>query len=195
MLCNGGFEDGLTCREHDGPVTVVPNPKHSGSYAVRLGNRDYACEGYKPGAAPEAEVARVYQTMRIPSGGQSALRFWYRVVSQDTIRVDFLRVLLRNEGGNDLEEILRVGSLTYGCGKPPWDSGWQQASFSLDGYQGQQVQLCFENHLTNKDAWFNTWSYVDDVQVVPVSGQQSATYSRRDEERGTGGQGWGTEDW
>lgn len=108
------------------------------------------------------------QTVQVPTTGSATLRFWYRVISQDTLEWDYLRVVLRDSHGTPLEELLRVGSPHYsGCAAVPWDSGWQQGSFSLHDYQGQRLQIYFENRLTNADGWYNTYAYVDDVDVVP----------------------------
>jgi hypothetical protein len=42
--------------------------------------------------------------------------------------------------------------------------GWQEVTYDLSQYAGQQVTLRIV--LANTDRWYNTWAFVDDVAVV-----------------------------
>jgi parallel beta-helix repeat protein len=170
VLANGGFESGdLGAWTHGGTLVqqVLPVASHSGNYGARLGSPDYACQA---GVPPDAS-AWMYQTVSVPSTSNPRLVFWYRVFSQDSRYFDYIRVTVRDESGSELQELLREGAPPPGgsCGTP-WDSGWQQATFSLQAYRGQRVRLHWENKVTDPGVvkgWYNTWTYVDDVQVTP----------------------------
>jgi len=44
------------------------------------------------------------------------------------------------------------------------DLGWKWSTYDLAPFQGQEITLRFEN-VTRVDGWYNTWTYVDDVQI------------------------------
>jgi hypothetical protein len=45
-----------------------------------------------------------------------------------------------------------------------YDTGWKRALIDLTPYAGQTLQLAFSNH-NRVDNKYNTWSYVDNIQV------------------------------
>ena len=45
------------------------------------------------------------------------------------------------------------------------DLGWRYGSFSLDAYVGQSVTITLVNE-TRVDTYYNTYTYVDDVQMA-----------------------------
>ena len=56
-------------------------------------------------------------------------------------------------------------SLPQSCDPPARDLGWQRILFDLGGYRCTRVTLRIV--LRSTDSWYNTWAYIDDVQVVP----------------------------
>jgi hypothetical protein len=44
------------------------------------------------------------------------------------------------------------------------DLGWKPFTHDLTPFKGQEITLRFEN-VTRIDGWYNTWTYVDDVQI------------------------------
>jgi len=165
VLTNGGFETGdFGGWTHGGALAhrVVSDPKHSGAYAARLGNPAYACDG----GVPPDSAAWMVQTVRVPDTTNPQLSFWRRIYSQDNATWDYLRVVVRDTSGHEREELMREGAPPPGgdC-ETTWDSGWQHRTFSLAAYRGQQVQLYFENRVTDTEGWYNTWSIVDDVEI------------------------------
>ncbi len=97
------------------------------------------------------------------------LLFAYRVLSQDTEAVEALSVSIHRPDGTRLSEIIHTGSdaPATGCAQPPWDSSWRRVAYSLARYRGDTIQLRFELRSTDPTAQFNTWGFVDDVQVTP----------------------------
>ena len=73
--------------------------------------------------------------------------------------------------GGITHTILRAANTTdpYGCGNPPYDSGWRTACSSLGPYIDHEVEVRFELVL-RPDDWYNTWAYIDDVHLVSSCG-------------------------
>lgn len=160
---NGGFEagsfDGWT---HGGQLarSISATVARSGTHSALLGDPDYDCRGGVPVGS-----AWISQIITVPAGGRPTLSFWYRVFSQDRLsdtKYDSFDVHLNET------LILRTGNTTttYGCDQPTTDTGWQFFTHDLSAYRGQTVELRFEN-ASRPDGWYNTWTYVDDVQLTP----------------------------
>lgn len=167
VVTNGGFEEGLSGwlagGEH--PVVIDWNTVHSDQSAARLGNPAYACEG----GVPRGQ-AWISQTLQLPPQLAEGLTFWYRVHSQDHLRFDYLRVLIIDRDGNERQALKagRPAGPGFGCASPAWESGWLQGSLDpsqLANYRGQLIVLRFELETSNADGWYNTWAFVDDVEL------------------------------
>lgn len=164
-FCNGGFETGdFTCWTRGGELdqSVQSEIVHEGNYAALLGNADYPCRGGVP-----TGTARISQTLSVPSCPNPVLSFEYRIFSNDILilgddRWDSFDVYI-----NDTL-ILRDGDLESdeaSCDREPWDSKWKDFSCNLSAYKGQNIEISFHN-ASRLDQYYNTWTYVDLVEVV-----------------------------
>jgi hypothetical protein len=177
---SGDFESNSFAGWYTGgtlPFSIVPHPvlstgdrpPNGGNYAARLGDPKYGCGSNN---VPKDGQAYIKAYVNVP-GGTSHLRFSYRVISYDVVRNptegnawwDRLEV---QANGNRLDPASGnpYGNATgnYGCDKPPYDSGWQEASLNLSAYAGQTILLTFFN-VSAGDTWYNTWSYLDNIRV------------------------------
>jgi hypothetical protein len=59
-----------------------------------------------------------------------------------------------------------VVGVDYGVLK---DLGWRYGLIDLTGYAGQTIQIVFANH-NRWDHHYNTWTFLDDVQIVDHQG-------------------------
>ena len=153
---------------------VVPadGPTGGSSLMARLGSPIYGESVKPPGNVPVGD-ATIQQTIKIPAltdVARPTLAFWYRVLSYDVLwserlqrYVDDLEVSLRDTSGQQLVLLLRAGNPTNSYGTL-YDTGWRYVTFDLGPYAGQTVQLAFANH-NREDNLFNTWSFVDNIQV------------------------------
>jgi oligopeptide transport system substrate-binding protein len=160
-LTNGGFEDGWAGWSHGGslPQAIVSEDWHTGASAARLGNPTYDCEGGVPVGSAWLE-----RTISVPSSGVSSLRVYYRIVSEDLFdneKYDRFEILVNGAVR------LRDGNveLPYGCAPDPHVGPWKSFSVDVTGYSGQNITLRLQN--VTADTWFNTWTYVDDIEFVP----------------------------
>ncbi|MDQ4075469.1 MAG: hypothetical protein M3220_04390 [Chloroflexota bacterium] len=167
LVNNGGFETG----DFTGWVTVPGSGgfqldvvEIGNDFAALLGNPSADCAG----GAPRNGSVGFYQNVRIPSTANPILSFDYLVRSQDVSLFESLNVYIRNTAGEPIEEVLSVGNpgVATMCSGPAWDSGWRVETHSLAAYRGQVVQLYFELRSTDDTAFFNTWAYVDDVEIT-----------------------------
>jgi hypothetical protein len=153
---------------------VVPTDGPAGGavLAARLGTPDYGPSIEEPGQVPVG-YAMITQTITIPSLDEvprPILTFWYRVFTYDVLYsenyqrfYDSLDVALYSESGQPIALLLRDGNPTHQYGQL-YDTGWRRAMLDLSSFAGQSVQLVFANYNRN-DNRYNTWSFVDDVQV------------------------------
>ena len=174
---NGGFDTGTFSDWMTGgslfmAVAPTAGPGNSSILAARLGSEDYGSSLQAPGTVPVGS-ATISQTVRIPALDQVRrphLRFWYRVLTYDVMYsqrleryVDTLDVTLYDGQGNEIALLLRAGNptSTYGA---LYDTGWHLANIDLSPYAGQTVQISFANW-NRHDNLFNTWSFVDGIQI------------------------------
>lgn len=165
---NGGFEQNWDGWSHGGQMaqSISSVDKHSGSSSALLGSPSYACLQVPAGKA------WMQQTFTVPSSGVSKLRIWYRIYSQDEYNPAnptafdrfeiYVNGVLKHRDGDDDE--------TYGCNNLHIGN-WLYHDIDLAAYLGQNITLRMEN-LSYPDegkgfAIYNTWVYVDDVQLLP----------------------------
>jgi hypothetical protein len=165
IVTNGGFETGDFTAWTDGgegprvmPRSVVTFEPYEGTYTALLGE-EVPTYGYQSGSA------WMWQQVDLPSGADSiTLSFWYRFFTNDRDVNAAFYMLLKDTGGDVLDEVVRNGY--FGISTPPYgyDSGWINGSFDLSARGGETVRLWFENRLESQGG-FGIWTYVDDVQV------------------------------
>jgi len=162
--CNGGFEDGWTGWTHGGELhqSISSDYPHSGNFSALLGDPAYNCEN----GVPEGS-AWIEREVSIPSTVSPTLLFWYRIFTHDLnanlvdefdsfdVEIDGVRVFRAADDVN----------YDYGCDQPAKDLGWQRGEVSLSAYRGKEVTIRFK--IRSTDGWFNTWTYVDHIQVFP----------------------------
>ncbi len=177
MVLNNGFETGTFANWSTSGMlykAVVPQagPSGASSPTARLGSEDYGASLEDPGQVPVGS-ATISQTLRVPDLSQArrpVLILWYRVFSYDVMYsqrlqryVDTFDVTLLDTAGQEVALLLRDGNPTNDYGAL-YDTGWKRAFIDLGPYAGQTVQLVLANY-NRYDNLFNTWSYVDDIQV------------------------------
>ena len=147
MLANGNFETGtLNGWQVSGETQIVTEIKHSGRYAVMLGDRDNA----------EDELG---QFVTIPTDTLSAtLSYWWHMTTAQTSHPrDYLYVELLDQAGEFLAnlDVISDGDVA-GIWRP-------SASIDLTPYAGQGVWLWF---VARTDGRQPTAFYLDDIRLV-----------------------------
>jgi hypothetical protein len=163
-------------------VTETISPRGESTWAARLGSPDYGpgTDLNNPGTVPVG-AAVISQTVTVPAAGDMvapALTLWYRIFSYDLLwsvrhqrYYDTFEVTVRSSEGGAPDLVLRDGNdggpdpklgVDYGVLK---DLGWRYATIDLMEYAGQRVEIAFANH-NRWDQHFNTWTLLDDVQIV-----------------------------
>ncbi len=168
----GTFADWSTSGMLYKAVVPLSGPSGASELVARLGSEDYGASLEDPGQVPVGS-ATIAQTLKVPDLGQAQLPvliFWYRVFSYDVMYsqrlqryVDTFDVTLLDTAGQEVSLLLRDGNPNSDYGTL-YDTGWKRAFIDLRPYAGQTVQLVFANY-NRYDNLFNTWSYLDDVQV------------------------------
>jgi hypothetical protein len=164
-LINGGFEDGWTGWTHGGELaqTITSTNHHSGTFSALLGDPDYVCQNRVPVGS-----AWVEQTFYVPRTDDPRLLFQYNIVTQDInpyLSDEFDSFDVKINGSLKFRDARRTG--TYGCApQEEEDLGWQHGEINLGDYRGQLITIRFENW-NRPDGWYNTWTFVDDVQLMP----------------------------
>jgi len=160
-LGNGGFEDGWAGWIHGGVLsqTITSTNPHSGDFAALLGEPGDECEDARAGSA------WIERGFCVCADDSPTLRFSYNIWTYDLNRklidkYDSLDVTIN--GQLQFRDAKITGA--YGCDSSvnP-DLGWRSAEISLDDYRGQQIVIRFE--IRSTDGWFNTWAYIDDVEI------------------------------
>jgi hypothetical protein len=161
-LDNGGFEDGWAGWSHGGELSqsVTTADRHSGTSAALLGNPAYPCNDGVPLGSAWAQ-----RTISVPASGYTKLRVWYRIFSQDKFvdeNYDRFQIVVNGSvvkmDGNQ--------TVVYGCTNPAQSQGWEYFDVNVAPYAGRNITLRLENW-SAFDRWYNTWTYVDDIQFVP----------------------------
>jgi len=168
----GNFSEWTTSGLLRKAVVPAEGPDGSTILAARLGSPEYGPSTEDPGQVPVGN-AMIKQTIVVPPLTQVAkptLSLHYRVFSYDVVYsqrlkryVDTFEVSLYDAQGQPLKLLLRDGNTTDEWGTLH-DTGWRTARLDLTSYAGQTVQLAFANY-NREDNLFNTWSFVDDIQV------------------------------
>lgn len=168
----GNFTDWSTSGLLRKAVVPADGPGGISILAARLGTPEYGPSTQEPGQVPVGNAA-VVQAITIPSLGQvrrPTLTFWYRVYSYDVLfsqrlqrYVDDLEVSLLDTSGKQVAVLMREGNPTNNYGAL-YDSGWRVAMLDLSRFAGQTLQLMFANY-NREDNLFNTWSFLDNIQV------------------------------
>ena len=171
-------------------TTTLSNNKgscYSGTYCALLGSSGDQCNHLPKG------YGQIYQTFGVPPTGTPKLSFWYRIFSYDERiydkhgldKRDTFEVYIDDVCPDDKPPIrlLIDGSQDgkRGCDKSDLDiTPWRESPvFDLsaipDGnggsvdYRGKAVRLSFRVYSRDlpeyTGAWYNTWVYVDDVQI------------------------------
>ncbi|PKO23437.1 MAG: hypothetical protein CVU38_04065 [Chloroflexi bacterium HGW-Chloroflexi-1] len=187
----GNFSEWATSGLLRKAVVPIDGPAGTTVLAARLGTPEYGPSTVEPGQVPVGNAA-ISQTLTVPPLDQVArptLVFWYRVFSYDVLYsqrlqryVDAFEASLDDATGQPLVLLLRDGNATNEYGTLH-DTGWKAVMLDLTPYAGRTVQLVFANY-NREDNLFNTWSFVDGIQV-----QDWPYNQRRHLPLVTGGQG------
>jgi len=161
-FCNGGFETpDLQCWSFGG--SPLPTQKCSeetnGSCVVLLGDPtlgDGAAGGIPIGSSWIEQIAYV------PDTDAPKLSIQYQIITYDSnahALFDTFDITINGElayrDGNDTEQFGRRLEI-----------GWKAAEIPLEQYKGRLVRLRFANWNRGNDQ-YNTWTYVDDITIVP----------------------------
>jgi uncharacterized repeat protein (TIGR01451 family) len=159
---NGGFENGWACWMHGGNTGLVPDYPRSGNYSARLGHPDYECDG----GVPIGVIGWIEQTTFVPSMASPKLSFWYRIFTHDKnpeLSDDYDSFDVKINGMRKFRDMNQTDP--FRCGNCR-DLGWKQATIDLSSYRDSYITIRFENW-NRFDNLYNTWTYVDDVRIVP----------------------------
>jgi hypothetical protein len=153
FITNGGFETGdfssWTILESNNAPRISNTVSHSGTYSALLGN-----------VPPEGEALgnswiRSNLTAPLPAGAM--LSFWWQGLTSDTITFDWQDAYITNAAGTILSTVMHNCTTT---------NGFQNVTFSLAAYAGQQVHVEFLDH---QDGFGDdTAMWVDDVSIQGV---------------------------
>jgi hypothetical protein len=147
VVQNPGFELGaLTDWTQCGTVNaVISTVSHTGSYSARLGTT----------AKPEINGdSAICQSVTVPAGGQ--LTFWIKPATDDTIAYAWQTAQLLNSSGTVVQTFYKTATTS---------SAWEEESYDLSAYAGQNVTLKFDVHGTGYASDYVD-QYVDDVALV-----------------------------
>ncbi|MFQ5611756.1 MAG: hypothetical protein ACE5H9_06445 [Anaerolineae bacterium] len=164
VFSNGDFETGT----FDGWATggelnqfISTAEKHSGNFAALLGDPTYSCTSVPVGSA------WIKTLVTVPATGTPRLSVWYKIFTYDTVQ--------SATGLWDTFEVLTKGDVALRDGNPENTNlscsnlrtfGWKQAIIPLTGYKGQTIVIEFHNYNRN-DGNYNTYTYVDDIEILP----------------------------
>jgi hypothetical protein len=169
-VTNSGFETGdFSGWQQDGELdrSVSTVAAHAGAYAALLGDPNYEC---KKDGVPVGRAWMEQVNVPVPGVGTPSLSFWYRIFTEDhltwtdgklgdsfDVYVNGIRVLRDNYDNFPLG--------APGCGRTK-DLGWKFFSYDLTAFRGQSITIRFED-VSRIDGWYNTWTYVDEVEIRP----------------------------
>jgi len=160
-LCNGDFEQEFEGWQRGGELDQSVKCDGGQCYAI-LGSPDYPCYY----GVPVGE-AWIRQTLEVPQVVSPTLSLRYRVLSYDLDipGYDYFQVTINGEQFPE-----RYGNHEWSepsCDREAWDSGWQTLTLDLSAYRGKEIEISFHN-VNGTQAFFNTWTYVDDVRIGGV---------------------------
>ena len=152
IIQNGGFETGdftsWTILEANDMPRISNTVSHSGTYSALLGN--LVGEGEPLGNS------WIQSNLTAPLPAGAMLSFWWQGATTDSITFDWQDAYITNAGGTILSTVMHVCETTQ---------GFQNVTFDLSAYAGQQVHAEF---LVHQDGFGDVTSmYVDDVSIVP----------------------------
>ncbi len=148
-----------------------------GSFAALLGRTDYACS---PDGVPMgyAEIRRKFTVPQTPTGKHVRLSFNYVIYSQDAStkpEYDRFEVIINDSAtpvfsdGNQVNEGLGCNVWWRIPGprniRDGQTSGWATGLIDLDRFQGQIIEVSFQNH-NRFDGWYNTYTYLDNIEIL-----------------------------
>ena len=119
-------------------------------------------------------TSMVCQSLRVPTAQEwpaPMLHFRYHILTYDVLagettqRVfDSFHMGVVPAGGIEPSYVFTDGNRTGVYGQRV-DLGWRQGAVDLRPYAGQTIKVCLAN-VTRWDDRLNTWTFVDDVQLV-----------------------------
>jgi lysyl endopeptidase len=164
VLGNPGFESG----------TAAWSQSASGGYPIiwtdganaRTGSAYAWLGGYDSG------TDTLYQTLTIPSGGTTSLRFWYKIGTNETTSstvYDSMTVTIANAStGATLATLTTLSNLNSTGGN------WVQSSaYDVSAYAGQAIRLVFKATMDFSNI---TNFFVDDIALTFTQGAASSNY-------------------
>lgn len=147
LIVNGGFEQGSSpwVESSSGGFEIVDSSHpHSGSHEAFLCGYNQCQDS-------------IYQTITIPASSTSDVLtyFWFMTTTETSHSFDFLSVEVRSGSGTVLTKLQTMSDGSTA-------GSWQSASFNLNAYIGQTVQIAF---VATNGSINPTNFYVDDVAV------------------------------
>jgi hypothetical protein len=164
-IINGGFEQGWSGWAHGGELvqSIVGDNPYSGVWVARLGNPNYVCQNGVPIGSAWME-----QVFQVPDTANPHLEFKYNIFTQDInpyLSDNFDSFDVKINGEVRFRDAKITGS--YGCApQVETNLGWMTGTISLNTDRGRYIIIRFENR-NPSDNWYNTWTFVDDVQFIP----------------------------
>jgi hypothetical protein len=184
-ICDGGFEAGSLepCWQHGGELrqavveqlnvgepTPTVEPAYVGRYSALLGDPSLG-----PGLPNQPGIpvgsAWIEQAVSVPDTASPRLSFWYRIITYDVAQDDRRHswdIFAVEING---EEVFWDGNREPGTSQRRHDLGWRRYEEDLNRWRGQTVTLRFANwngYSRGPGAeLYNTWTYLDVVQVEP----------------------------
>lgn len=164
---NGDFSEGLAFWERAGTLgtSLAFDPNAAGNVVAVLGDPGHPCYDLPIGFGG---ISQYFPVPLAPSGKTVHLQFRYRIYTNDRNRYlvdtyDYFDVYVK--GVRKFRDANRNPDYFDYCNVAPYDLGWRTGEVDL-GTGAEYITLAFEVHST--DEWYNTYVYVDDVEMVFV---------------------------
>ena len=170
-VTNPGFEFGLTGWTTKGDVNFISSDAHQasaydGTYMARLGTpEDYAGET----SGNPIWSNKISQQL---NPGAKNLSFNYNLYSFDTTGFDSPAVYVKL---NDYA-VFNLTASEIDTGGNPNQTGWQQASFNLEGITDPVLEIIFYSGNTNDDQ-NQSWLYLDNITTSQAQVNDSETFT------------------
>lgn len=161
LITNGGFETGdWTGWTHGGVLeqSITTRDPHTGRYAALLGDPNHDNIHVPLGSN------WCSQTFNVPSGGPTALSFWYRIETYDSGSHDYFEVLIVDSEGKSYSILWDAWTGEWGRYQ---NLGWKYISYDMTRFAGSAVslELIFSESNT-RDKFLNTWVTIDDISLL-----------------------------